>query len=157
MALMLHLGDVGKCVRLIGEWSVHNQESGDLQPTLLGSDSGVLGQLRSQNDVIMICLRLTATSNSFSHPYNTYTKCSSTLICCPLAFGNRWLWHGWHGWGRQPPQTASHIHIRHELRARLITFRFFVCWQRLIARNVGVLFGSKASHFVHSLSHWWAE
>jgi hypothetical protein len=31
MALMLHLGGVGECVRLIWGWSVHNQESGDLQ------------------------------------------------------------------------------------------------------------------------------
>ncbi len=30
MALVLHLGGVGNCVRLIWEWSVHNQESGDL-------------------------------------------------------------------------------------------------------------------------------
>ncbi len=31
MALVLHLGGVGECMRLIWEWSVHNQESGDLQ------------------------------------------------------------------------------------------------------------------------------
>ena len=30
MALVLHLGGVGECVRLIWEWSDHNQESGDL-------------------------------------------------------------------------------------------------------------------------------
>jgi hypothetical protein len=30
MALMLHLGGVGECVRLIWEGSVHNQESWDL-------------------------------------------------------------------------------------------------------------------------------
>jgi hypothetical protein len=30
LALVLHLGGVGKCMRLIWEWSVHNQESGDL-------------------------------------------------------------------------------------------------------------------------------
>ncbi len=37
-------------------------------PTLLlGSDFGVLGHLWSQNDVIMSWLRLTATSNFFSH------------------------------------------------------------------------------------------
>jgi hypothetical protein len=30
MALVLHVGGVGKCVRLIWEWSVHDQESGDL-------------------------------------------------------------------------------------------------------------------------------
>ena len=30
MAFVLHLGGVGKCVRLIWEWSVHDQESGDL-------------------------------------------------------------------------------------------------------------------------------
>ncbi len=38
-------------------------------PTLLGSDFGVLGHLWSQHDVIMSWLRLTATSNCFSHPY----------------------------------------------------------------------------------------
>ena len=57
-------------------------------PTLLGSDFGVLGHLWSQNDVIMSWLRLTATSNCFSHPYQTYTKCLSTLICCPLAYSS---------------------------------------------------------------------
>jgi hypothetical protein len=79
----------------------------------------------------MSWLRLTATSNCFLHSYWTYTKCLSTLICYPLAYGsslviptllgsyfgvlghlwsqNEWLCHGW-GW--QPPQTASHIHIR---------------------------------------------
>ena len=31
MALVLHLGGVGECMRLIWEWSVHGQESGDLQ------------------------------------------------------------------------------------------------------------------------------
>ena len=30
LALVLHFGGVGECVRLIWEWSVHNQESGDL-------------------------------------------------------------------------------------------------------------------------------
>jgi hypothetical protein len=30
MALVLHLGGVGECGRLIWEWSVHSQESGDL-------------------------------------------------------------------------------------------------------------------------------
>ena len=50
--------------------------------TSLGSDFGLLGHLWSQNDVIMSRLRLTATSNCFPHPYYTYTKCLSTLICC---------------------------------------------------------------------------
>jgi hypothetical protein len=31
MALVLHLGDVGECVRLVWERSNHDQESGDLQ------------------------------------------------------------------------------------------------------------------------------
>ena len=31
MALMLHLGGVGECKSLIWGWSVHSQESGDLQ------------------------------------------------------------------------------------------------------------------------------
>ncbi len=103
-------------------------------PTLLGSDFGVLGHLWSQNDVIMSRLRLMANSNCFTHPYLTHTKCLSTLICYPLACSSSltqfyppylaqmlgfwvtcgvkmmWLYHGW-GW--QPPQTASHIHIRH--------------------------------------------
>jgi hypothetical protein len=36
MALELHLGGVGKCVRLIWEWSVHDQESeGDLQVMMI--------------------------------------------------------------------------------------------------------------------------
>ena len=100
---------------------------------LLGSDFSVLGDLWSQNDVIMSWLRLAATSNCFLHPYETYTKCLSILICFPQAYGSSltqfcppylvqilgfwvtcevkmmWLCHGW-GW--QPPQTASCIHIR---------------------------------------------
>ncbi len=38
-------------------------------PTLLGSDFGALGHLRSPNDVIMSWLRLIAISNCFLHPY----------------------------------------------------------------------------------------
>jgi hypothetical protein len=38
-------------------------------PTLHGSDFGALGNLWSQNDVIMSSLRLTVTSNCFPHPY----------------------------------------------------------------------------------------
>ncbi len=56
--------------------------------TLHGSDFGVLGHLWSQNDVIMAWLRLTATSNCFPHPYLTYTKYLSTLMCCPLAYSS---------------------------------------------------------------------
>jgi hypothetical protein len=52
-------------------------------PTVIGSDFGVLGHLLSQNDVIMSWLRLTATSNCFPHPYQTYAKFLSTLICSP--------------------------------------------------------------------------
>jgi hypothetical protein len=43
--------------------------------TQLGSDFGVLGHLSSQNDIITSWLRLTATSDCFPHPYETYTKC----------------------------------------------------------------------------------
>ncbi len=94
----------------------------------------VLGHFCSQNDVITSWLRLAATSNCFLHPHYTYTKCLSTLICCPWAYSSSlkelyatylgqilWFWvtcgikmmslH--HGWGWQPPQTASHIHLRH--------------------------------------------
>jgi hypothetical protein len=55
---------------------------------LLGSDFSVLGDLWSQNDVIMSWLRLAATSNCFLHPYETYTKCLSILICFPQAYGS---------------------------------------------------------------------
>ena len=47
-----------------------------------------LGHLWSQNDVIMSWLRLTANSNCLPHPYQTYAKCLSTLICCPYAYGS---------------------------------------------------------------------
>ncbi len=57
-------------------------------PTQLVSDFGVLGHLWSQNDVITSCLRLTVTSNCFPHSYLIYTKCWSTLICCPLAYSS---------------------------------------------------------------------
>ncbi len=57
-------------------------------PNLLGSDFVVLGHLWSQNDMITSCLRLTATSNCFPHPSQTFTKCLSTLICCPQAYGS---------------------------------------------------------------------
>jgi hypothetical protein len=46
----------------------------------------ITGHLWSQNDVNTSWLRLKATSNCFPHPYYTYTKCLSTLICCPLAY-----------------------------------------------------------------------
>ncbi len=101
---------------------------------LHGSDLGVLGHLWSQNDVIMSWLRLTATSNCFPHPYWTYTKCLSTLICCPWVYSisltllyphylaqilEFWVTCGvkmmslCYGWGWQPPQTASRIHNKH--------------------------------------------
>ena len=59
-----------------------------LLPILLGSYFVVLCHLWSQHDVIMSWLRLTDTSNWFPHPYYTYTKCLSTLICCPLAYSS---------------------------------------------------------------------
>jgi hypothetical protein len=104
-------------------------------PTLLlGSDFVVLGHLLRQNDVIMSWLKLTAISNWFPYPYWTYTKYLSKLICCPLVYssstqfyppylaqilgfwvtcGSVKMMHFSHGWCWQPPQTASHIHIRH--------------------------------------------
>ncbi len=104
-------------------------------PTILGSDFEVLGHLWSQHDVIMSLLRLTATSNWFPHLHYTYRKSLSTLICCALAYSKSLtqiypsnLAHILRffcvtcgvkmmslclGWGCQPPQTASHIHIIH--------------------------------------------
>jgi hypothetical protein len=57
-------------------------------PTLLVSDLGVLGHLCNQNDVITTWFRLTANSNCFLHPHDTYTKYLSTLICCPWSYGS---------------------------------------------------------------------
>ncbi len=79
----------------------------------------------------MSWLRLRATSNCFPHPYQMYTQCLRTLICCPWTYSisltqlflqilGFWITCGvkmmWlcHGWGWWPPQTASHIHNRHK-------------------------------------------
>ncbi len=81
-----------------------------------------------------IMVGLTATSNCFPHPHYTYAKCLSASICYPWAYGSslkqlyphylaqilgfcltRWvkMMSLCHGWGWQPPQSASCIHIRH--------------------------------------------
>ncbi len=82
----------------------------------------------------MSWLRLTATSNCFPHPYWTYTKWLSTLICYSWAYiinltqlylhylgqillfwvtcGVKIMWLC-HDWGWQASQTASCIHIRY--------------------------------------------
>ena len=41
----------------------------EVLPTPLGYDFGVLGHMSSRNDAITSWLRLTATSNNFSHPH----------------------------------------------------------------------------------------
>jgi hypothetical protein len=65
-------------------WSLaYGSSLTQIYPPLLGSDFGALGHLWSQFYVIMSCLRLTATSNCFPHPSNTFTNSVSTLICCP--------------------------------------------------------------------------
>ncbi len=115
-------------------YAVHGHTVSALQSYthLLGSDFGVLGNLWSQNYVIMSWLKLTATSNWFPNPYKTFTKCLGMLICCPWAYGisltqlyppylaqilGLWVTCGvkmmslCHGWGWQPPQTVSCIHI----------------------------------------------
>ncbi len=104
-------------------------------PTLHhSSDFGDLGHLRSQNDVIMPWLMLTATSNCFPHPYWTQLEWLSPLMWSSWAYiisltqlyphylgqilglwvtcrvKMMWLCHVW-CW--QQPQTASYIHIRH--------------------------------------------
>ncbi len=97
-------------------------------PTLLGSDFAVLGHLWSQNDVIMSWLRLTATSNCFciriGHIKNNWAHHDKSLtqFYPPYLAQILGLWVTCgvkmmslcHGWGWMPPQTASHIHIRHE-------------------------------------------
>ncbi len=37
---------------------------------------------------VMSLLRLNANSNCYLHPYYTYTKCLSLLICCSWAYGS---------------------------------------------------------------------
>jgi len=56
--------------------------------TTCGSEFGVRGHLWSQNDDIIPLLRMTSTSTCFPHPYSAYSKCFSTLICCPRAYGS---------------------------------------------------------------------
>ncbi len=99
-----------------------------LPTLLLGSDFGVLGHLWSQNDVIMSWLRLTATSNCSPPPYweHWYAIHGQTVSALHSYTHPTWVrfWGSgsllesqimWlcHGWGWQPSQTASHIHIRH--------------------------------------------
>ena len=62
------------------------QQPNTVLRTLIGSDFGVRVYLWSQHDVITSWLMLRFTLNCFPHPYYTYTKCLSTLICCPLAY-----------------------------------------------------------------------
>ncbi len=68
----------------IGIW----QQPYRVIPTLLCSDFGALGHMWSHNDVIMLWLRITATSNCFPHPCQTHTKCLSMLTCCPWAYSS---------------------------------------------------------------------
>ena len=50
-------------------------------PTLLGSDLGVLGHLWSQNDVVITSwLRVTATSNCFSHILDIYKEIEHIIM-----------------------------------------------------------------------------
>jgi hypothetical protein len=53
MALVLHLGGVGKCWRLIWAWSVHSQESGDLHTLaatfiMWGNNAQYIGKIKNK-------------------------------------------------------------------------------------------------------------
>ena len=90
-------------------------------PILLGSYFEVLlCHLWSQNDVIMSWLRLAATSNCFPHPYYTYTKCLSTLICCSLAYSYSnsltQLYHSF--WG-----VMGHLWSQHDVNTLWLRLR----------------------------------
>ncbi len=84
------------------------------------------------NDIVVSWSRLQTASDCIPHPYNMYTKCFGTLICCGWTYGCtltllywcRWGWIfgklgcGWeqmvlwcHGWGYKQLQKVSHIHI----------------------------------------------
>jgi hypothetical protein len=104
----------------------------------------------------MSWLRLTATSNCSPHPYWTYSKCLSTLICCPLAYGSSltqlyppylaqilgfWVTCGVkmmslchsHGWGWQPPQTAYCVQVIH--KQSVWAHWYAVHWHTVVALN----------------------
>ena len=68
------------CCPLAYSFSLHSYTH-----NTFGSDWGFWAR-GSESDVITLWLRLTATSNCFSHPYWTYTKSLSTSICSPLAY-----------------------------------------------------------------------
>ena len=107
-------------------------------PAMVAPDWGILSQLWSGNDAITSWLRLPFYSNCFPHPYKIYTKCLSTLICCPNAHGMVTAFvHSYthtllgsefgvlsHLWSQNdvitswlrltaPYQTSSYFHIRH--------------------------------------------
>ena len=57
MALVLHLGGVGECMRLIWEWSVHGQASGDLQLRRLS----FLADTKSNERTLNLCFTMPVT------------------------------------------------------------------------------------------------
>jgi hypothetical protein len=71
LALVLHLGGVGKCMRLIWEWSVHNQESGDLHCYTM-----VVCEVRPDKDH-PDRTRITIGGNRICYPGNVGTNTSS--------------------------------------------------------------------------------
>ncbi len=105
-----------------------------MTPAKLAPDLGSQGHLRRQNIIITSCLRLISISDHFIRPYKTYKKCLSHWYAVSRAYGctlvplhrPNWpqIWGFcplWtvkkvplrHGWGWYPPQTASHILIKH--------------------------------------------
>ncbi len=99
-------------------------------PQVSPDNSGVLGHLWSQNDVIMSWLSLTATStihirhiwNVWEHWYIVLEHTAAALSRYPHYLGQIlgfWVTCGVkirslrHGWGWQPTQTASCVHIIH--------------------------------------------
>ncbi len=104
-----------------------------LYDTFLGGLCQFLGHLWSQNDVIMSCLRLShlkllpASILDICKVFEHIEKLSMGIqyqlhSVIPTLLGSDFgfLCHLWvkmmslcHGWGWQPPQTASHIHINY--------------------------------------------
>jgi hypothetical protein len=104
-----------------------HQQSYTVMPILLSSDFGVLGHLWSQNDVNTSWLRMRATSNCFpihirhrqtvwahwhavhwhtvaalhSYTHPTWLRLGFWVTCGVKMMSMR------HGWGWEPPQTAS--------------------------------------------------
>ncbi len=141
-------------------------------PTLLlGSDFGVRGHLWSQNDVICHgwgCqptqpashIHIRGIKSVWAHWYAVHWHMVAAYSFIYLAqILGIWVTCGvkmmslCHGWGWQPPQTASHIHIRH---AHSVWAHWYADHRHMVAalHIIPTLLGSD---FGAPLGHLWSQ